>query len=78
MDKKDIEILTFIYDRMINVYGENESYDYMTAFSKIIDKQQLTIPDVVVTKGTLCDVCGSENTIGAPHMGSNCLDCNPL
>jgi tRNA(Ile2) C34 agmatinyltransferase TiaS len=38
----------------------------------------LTLTDVVVPKGTLCDVCGSENTIGAPHMGSNCLDCNPL
>jgi hypothetical protein len=41
-------------------------------------KKQLTLNDVVVPKGTLCDVCGSENTIGAPHMGSNCLDCNPL
>jgi hypothetical protein len=46
MGKKDIKILTFIYDRMINVYGEKEGYDYMTAFSKIIDKQQLTIPNV--------------------------------
>ena len=25
-----------------------------------------------------CDVCGSTNTIGAPHMGVNCLDCHPL
>ena len=41
-------------------------------------KEQLTLTDVVVPKGTLCDVCGSENTIGAPHMGNNCLDCNPL
>jgi hypothetical protein len=40
--------------------------------------EKLNIDDVVVPKGTLCDVCGSENTIGAPHMGSNCLDCNPL
>ena len=44
MDKKDIKILTFICDRMINVYGENESYDYMIAFSEIIDRQQLTLP----------------------------------
>jgi len=40
--------------------------------------KKLNIDDVVVPKGTLCDVCGSENTIGAPNMGSNCLDCNPL
>jgi len=37
----------------------------------------LTIP-VVVQKGTLCDVCGSENTITVSHKGENCDYCNPL
>ena len=38
----------------------------------------LTIPDVVELKGTLCDVCGSENTITVSHKGENCDYCNQL
>ncbi len=38
LDLHDIKILTFIYDRLINHYGENESYDYMTSFKKVIEK----------------------------------------
>ena len=33
---------------------------------------------VVVPKGTLCDVCGSDDVIEAPSMGRNCNSCNPL
>ena len=33
---------------------------------------------VVVPKGTLCDVCGSDDVIEAPSMGKNCNRCNPL
>ena len=36
------------------------------------------IADVVVPKGTLCDVCGSDNIIEAPSMGRNCNSCNPI
>ena len=32
----------------------------------------------VKPKGTLCDVCGSENTITVSHKGENCDWCNPL
>lgn len=43
-----------------------------------MQNQALNTPNVVVPEGTLCDVCGSDNFIEAPSMGSNCLDCNPL
>lgn len=40
--------------------------------------EQLNLPVVVVPKDTLCDVCGSENTITVSHEGANCDWCNPL
>ncbi len=40
--------------------------------------KQLALPDVVVPKGTLCDICGSENTITVSHKGENCDWCSPL
>ncbi len=30
------------------------------------------------TKQLVCDVCGSDDVIEAPHMGRNCNRCNPL
>lgn len=42
------------------------------------EPKALVIHDVVVPKGTLCDVCGSENTITVSHKGENCDWCNPL
>jgi hypothetical protein len=40
--------------------------------------QTLPIDSVIVPKGTLCDVCGSDDIIEAPSMGINCNSCNPL
>ena len=40
--------------------------------------KKFDIANVVVPKGTLCDVCGSENTITVSHKGENCDWCNPL
>ena len=34
----NIKILTFIYDRLINHYKENENSDYMISFKETIDK----------------------------------------
>ena len=34
----DKKFLNWIYDRMIYVYGENKSVDYMVKFKEIIDK----------------------------------------
>ena len=34
----DKEILEFMYSRLINVYHENEHYDYMIRLKKIIGK----------------------------------------
>jgi hypothetical protein len=33
----DREVLQFIHDRLINVYKENESIDYVIALRRIID-----------------------------------------
>ena len=40
--------------------------------------QTLPIDIVIVPKGTLCDVCGSDDIIEAPSMGRNCNSCNPI
>ena len=40
--------------------------------------KKFDIANVIVPKGTLCDVCGSENTITVSHKGENCDWCNPL
>ena len=53
----------------------NEIYKALKDYAKV---EQLTLTDVVVPKGTLCDVCGSENTITVSHKGENCDWCNPL
>jgi len=45
---------------------------------KYAKSEQLLIHSVVVPKGTLCDVCGCENTITISHKGENCDYCNPL
>jgi len=38
--EKDIKHLQWIYDRMVNVHGENENYDYMIKFKEIIEQQK--------------------------------------
>jgi hypothetical protein len=40
--------------------------------------KKFDIANFVVPKGTLCDVCGCENTITVSHKGENCDWCNPL
>ena len=40
--------------------------------------KKFDIANLVVQKGTLCDVCGSENTITVSQKGENCDWCNPL
>ena len=36
----EIIVLDFLYNRLINKYGENENYDYMIAFRNIINSKQ--------------------------------------
>ena len=36
--KNDKEMLTWLYERLVNVHGENENYDYMIKFKDIIDR----------------------------------------
>ena len=40
--------------------------------------KKFDIANIVVKKGTLCDVCGSDNTIIVSHKGENCDWCKPL
>jgi hypothetical protein len=46
MNKKNLEVLQFIYDRLECVYEENPRYDYMTKFNKIIQAEQLILSGV--------------------------------
>jgi hypothetical protein len=61
--------------------------NYQTPVSNWHDKQDLLeavrkalrIHDVVGRSEQLvCDVCGSDDVIEAPHMGRNCNKCHPL
>lgn len=36
------------------------------------------IDNTVNVQQYVCDVCGSDDVIEAPHMGRNCNRCNPL
>lgn len=56
MTKDEIKHIKWMYSRLTSVHKENENFDYMKRFKEIIDKQ-LTLCDVVVPKGTLCDDC---------------------
>jgi hypothetical protein len=38
---RELEVLQFIYDRLINVHNEKEDYDYMIDFKKILDVSHL-------------------------------------
>jgi hypothetical protein len=38
LDKKDIDYLEWLYDRMIFVHKENKNHDYMRKFIEIIEK----------------------------------------
>jgi hypothetical protein len=40
--------------------------------------KKFDIANIVVQKGTFCDVCGSDDIIEAPSMGRNCNTCNPI
>jgi len=46
MNKENLEVLQFIYDRLECVYEENPRYDYMTEFNKIIQAEQLILSGV--------------------------------
>ena len=46
--------------------------------NEVLD-EALTIPAVVgQIEQLVCDVCGSNDVIEAPHMGRSCNRCNPL
>jgi hypothetical protein len=48
---KDKDILEFIYDRLLNVHGENENYDYMHRLKSILERSD----NSQSTKGILVD-----------------------
>jgi hypothetical protein len=61
-------------------YGRFKDWQKFTDVlnESLIKAENLPIPVVIVPKGTLCDVCGSKNTIAISHKGENCDWCNPL
>lgn len=40
LEASDWQVLSWIYDRLVFVYEEKPSYDYMRRFKKTIDKMQ--------------------------------------
>ena len=77
-DKEITEAMTFIKEQhngeIPYQFGAFECAKMMAKYLK----NQLTIHVLSVPKGTLCDVCGSDDLIEAPSMGRNCNSCNPL
>ena len=70
--KIEEQILQILHDfetfKLTN--DEQGVYAKTTSYIPFIDRiKALTIHSVVVPKGTLCDVCGSENTITVSHKG---------
>ena len=37
INEKDVKHLQWLYDRMVNVHGENKDYDYMIKFKEIME-----------------------------------------
>jgi len=57
MSREETNHLTWIYNRLIHVYGENPNYDYMIRFNEIIDKHiietntiEVVDPEIVTFK----------------------------
>lgn len=49
------------------------------AIEELTEFNLFSIPFVVgQSEQLVCDVCGSNDVIEAPHMGRNCNRCNPL
>jgi len=71
-----------VWDKMEEIGWENAPEGFhLEYYENIIEctKQALTIPVVVERSEQLvCDVCGSDDVIEAPHMGRNCNQCHPL
>ena len=76
-EEKVIEILKQFEQQDYKRGGVSIDTSNYSAIARTVVKK-CSIPDVVVPKGTLCDVCGSDDIIEAPSMGSNCNSCNPL
>jgi len=66
---------------MINLEKMNKKFEEIMEKETFSGKNQTApcnIDDIIVPKSTLCDVCGSNDIIEAPHMGINCNRCNPF
>jgi len=63
-------------------YGSRECAKLMHSYAVEYHQAKLKllgIADVVgQSEQLVCDVCGSNDVIEAPHMGKNCNRCHPL
>jgi citrate lyase beta subunit len=78
MTYKELELIRQLTEVTITL-------DELNAENKILKDmneklmQALRIHDIVERNEQLvCDVCGSNDVIEAPHMGRNCNRCHPL
>jgi hypothetical protein len=65
------------YTSWINADLYPDGKIYTKEYTEWLEKQVLALrqPSVI---GSVCDVCGSNDIIEAPHMGKNCNRCHPL
>jgi hypothetical protein len=82
-ERKLKAIQPMIESAMYDEYTEREirlrakASCYRTFLSEL--KQQCNRANVVgQSEQLVCDVCGSDDVIEAPHVGRNCNRCNPL
>lgn len=62
-------------------YDERDVIDakrYTNAYIEGYNQALLMAPVVGQSEQLVCDVCGSDDVIEAPHMGRNCNRCHPL
>jgi hypothetical protein len=49
-NKRQLDVLKFLYDRFVYVYNENPNMDYMIRFKQIIDKYEKKEKRILVKK----------------------------
>ena len=83
MTEQEKTFITKEFDKLENQLDSNYAlYEngYQTAlFDALEVVNKLPIHNVVGrSEQLICDLCGSDDVIEAPHMGRNCNRCNPI
>jgi hypothetical protein len=70
INEKGISMATLPLSKMHEIVRYMEYTEY--------ELKKLRVADVIKNEVAVCDVCGSDDIIEAPHMGRNCNSCNPI